>query len=81
MLLSGANSIELVVVHVALLRLGVVVVPVNSAYREREVTHIVRDCRPVMAIGEDRWAPWIASVDEHCVVLSVDEAARGVREF
>jgi acyl-CoA synthetase (AMP-forming)/AMP-acid ligase II len=43
-LLSGAKHIELVVVHVALLRVGAVVVPVNGAYPEREVTHIVRDC-------------------------------------
>ena len=63
-LLSGATNIELVVVHVALMRLGAVVVPVNGAYREREVTHIVRDCRPIMAVVDDpQWAPWIASVD------------------
>ena len=75
-LLSGATNIELVVVHVALMRLGAVVVPVNGAYREREVTHIVRDCRPVMAVVADpQWAPWIASVDPHCVVVSVGDAA------
>ena len=78
-LLSGANDIELVVVHVALLRVGAVVVPVNGAYREREVTHIVRDCRPVMAIVDERWAPWIASVDERCVVGSVSDVARADR--
>lgn len=80
-LLSGANRIDLVVVHVALLRLGAVVVPVNGAYREREVTHIVRDCRPVMVIVDDdaRWAPWVASVDERCAVRSVSEAADASR--
>jgi malonyl-CoA/methylmalonyl-CoA synthetase len=75
-LLSGANDIDLVVAHVALMRLGAVVVPVNGAYREREVTHIVRDCRPVMAIVDQHWAPWIASVDERCVVVSVGDVAR-----
>jgi malonyl-CoA/methylmalonyl-CoA synthetase len=75
-LLSAATTIELVVVHIALLRLGAVVVPVNGAYREREVTHIVRDCRPIMAVVDDaQWAPWIASVDPQCAVMSVDEAA------
>ncbi|MEO5839757.1 MAG: AMP-binding protein [Acidimicrobiales bacterium] len=76
-LLSGANGIDLVVVHVALLRLGAVVVPVNGAYREREVTHIVRDCRPVMVIVDDdaAWSPWVASVDKRCGVLAVSEAA------
>lgn len=75
-LLSGATDIELVVVHIALLRLGAVVVPVNGAYREREVTHIVRDCRPVMAIVDADWAPWVASVDPRCAVLSVAAVAR-----
>ncbi|MEO8693807.1 MAG: acyl-CoA synthetase [Acidimicrobiales bacterium] len=77
-LLSGANGIDLVVVHIALLRLGAVVVPVNGAYREREVTHIVRDCRPVMVIVDDDavWSPWVASVDQRCPVVSVAAAAR-----
>jgi malonyl-CoA/methylmalonyl-CoA synthetase len=76
-LLSGANGIDLVVVHIALLRLGAVVVPVNGAYREREVTHIVRDCRPVMVIVDDdaAWSPWVVSVDERCPVVSVGDAA------
>jgi malonyl-CoA/methylmalonyl-CoA synthetase len=55
--------------------LGAVVVPVNVAYREREVTHIVRDCRPMMAVVDVAWSPWIASVDERCVVVSVREAS------
>jgi malonyl-CoA/methylmalonyl-CoA synthetase len=74
--LSGVSRIDLVVAHVALLRVGAVVVPVNGAYRQREVAHIVRDCRPVMAlIDDDEWRPWITSVDERCSVLSVDEVA------
>jgi malonyl-CoA/methylmalonyl-CoA synthetase len=75
-MLSGATRIELVLAHIALLRLGAVVVPVNDAYRQREVAHIVRDCRPVMAlIDDDAWRPWIGSVDERCAVLSVDDVA------
>ena len=49
--------------------------PSTAPIDEREVTHIVRDCRPVMAIVDERWAPWIASVDERCVVLSVGDVA------
>ena len=75
-LLSGATDLDLVVVHVALLRLGAVVVPINGAYREREVTHIVRDCRPIMAIVDDpQWAPWVQSVDARCAVVAVGDAA------
>ena len=80
-LLSGSTDIELVVVHIALLRLGAVVVPVNGAYREREVAHIVRDCRPVMAIVDGSWAPWVASVDEHCAVMSIAAVARADGTF
>ena len=44
--MSAATSGELVVAHVGALRLGLVVVPVNGAYRAREITHIVTDCAP-----------------------------------
>ena len=62
-LLSGANGLPLVAVHIALLRIGAVVVPVNGAYGEREVQHIARDCRPVAAINDHpRWDSVLASV-------------------
>lgn len=43
---SGSSSVTLVVAHCAALRMGLVVVPVNSAYSEREVEAIVGDARP-----------------------------------
>lgn len=52
MLLSAGASVDLVVAHVAALRLGLVVVPANTAYLEREVAHIVRDAQPSLAIVE-----------------------------
>lgn len=59
MLFSAESSVELVVAHVAALRLGIVVVPANTAYREREVAHIVGDARPKAALVDDpdraRW--------------------------
>ncbi len=48
--MSAEASGNLVVAHVAALRLGLVVVPVNGAYREREITHIVTDCAPAAAL-------------------------------
>ena len=67
MLVSAATSMELVVAHVAALRLGLVVVPVNTAYREREVAHIVGDARPRAAVVDDpdrgRWARRAAGGD------------------
>ena len=48
--MSAATSYDLVVAHVAALRLGLVVVPVNGAYRAREVGAIVTDCEPAAAV-------------------------------
>lgn len=59
LVLSAGSSLHLVVAHVAALRLGLVVVPVNGAYAEREVAGIVTDCRPSAAVVDDpqrgRW--------------------------
>jgi malonyl-CoA/methylmalonyl-CoA synthetase len=50
---SADTSLGVVCAHVAALRLGLVVVPVNGAYSEREVAHIARDARPAAAIVDD----------------------------
>lgn len=48
---SGSPSADLVAAHCAALRAGLVVVPVNDAYTEREVGVIVDDARPRAAIA------------------------------
>jgi malonyl-CoA/methylmalonyl-CoA synthetase len=62
MLFSAESSLELVVAHVAALRSGIVVVATNTAYREREVAHIVSDARPKAALvdADDR-ARWVSA--------------------
>jgi malonyl-CoA/methylmalonyl-CoA synthetase len=59
MLFSAASSLDLVIAHVAALRSGIIVVPANTAYRERELAHIVADARPKAALVDDpdraRW--------------------------
>jgi malonyl-CoA/methylmalonyl-CoA synthetase len=59
-LVSAATSMDLVVAYLGALRMGLVVVPVNTAYREREVAHIVGDAAPRAAVVDDpergRWA-------------------------
>jgi malonyl-CoA/methylmalonyl-CoA synthetase len=52
-LVSAATSMDLVVAYLGALRMGLVVVPVNTAYREREVAHIVGDARPAAAVVDD----------------------------
>jgi malonyl-CoA/methylmalonyl-CoA synthetase len=70
-LVSGANSIDLVVAHVACLRSGAVVVPVNRAYRQPEVTHVVRDCTPTIALVDDpAWRAWIEQADPSITVTT-----------
>lgn len=70
-LLSGPNTVQLVVAHVACLRLGAVVVPANGAYREREVAHVVRDCTPAAAIVDDpAWREWIRDLAPSTVVTT-----------
>ena len=50
---SAAASLELAVAHVAALRLGLVVVPANTAYRAPELAHLVADARPRAAWVDD----------------------------
>src|SRR5580658_7875527 len=41
-----ANRVEIVDLWLAALKIGVVVVPINVLYREREIRHIVGDAEP-----------------------------------
>jgi malonyl-CoA/methylmalonyl-CoA synthetase len=74
MLFSAESSLELVIAHVAALRSGIVVVPANTAYRERELAHIVTDARPKAALVDDRdRARWIsAAAGPETVVVGPD---------
>jgi malonyl-CoA/methylmalonyl-CoA synthetase len=69
--MSATTSVELVVAHVAALRLGLVVVPVNGAYTAREIAHIVGDCAPVACVVDaDRIDLFASVVGEGCIVLT-----------
>lgn len=47
------NCVEFIDLYLACLKLGVIVVPINILYREREITHIVNDATPkgIVATG------------------------------
>ena len=76
-LMSAATSMELVEAHVAALRLGLVVVPANTAYREREIAHLVDDAAPRAAIVDDPdRAGWIRRAAPDVVVMG-PEVDRG----
>jgi malonyl-CoA/methylmalonyl-CoA synthetase len=46
------NGPELVLLHLALLRMGAILVPINLAYKRREVGHILADATPRLLIVE-----------------------------
>ena len=47
-----ANRIELIDLYLASVKLGVIFVPINILYREREIAHIVKDAEPKLTITE-----------------------------
>ena len=70
LVLSAGSTLHLVVAHVAALRLGLVVVPVNGAYGEREVAGIAADCRPAAAVVDDaERGRWVAQAARGPVVV------------
>ncbi len=72
-ILSAAPSVALVKAYVAALRLGLVVVPLNPGYREREVTHAVRDAEPPAAIVDDaERGAWIRRAAGNALILGPD---------
>src|SRR6476646_7965432 len=46
-----ANRVEFLDVFLACVRLGVIFVPINVLYREREISHMVRDAEPRFSIS------------------------------
>jgi malonyl-CoA/methylmalonyl-CoA synthetase len=70
MLFSAGSSLGLVFAHLAALRAGLVVVPANTAYRERELAHVVTDARPRAALLDDpERAGWVSEAAEPETVI------------
>ena len=69
---SGSPSVALVVAHAAALRMGLVVVPVNAEYSEREIEVIVSDARPRgAAVDRPEMADWLRALGVD-VVTSIE---------
>src|ERR1700690_3392620 len=47
-----ANRIEMIDLYLAAIKLGVIFVPINILYREREISHILTDAEPKLFISE-----------------------------
>jgi malonyl-CoA/methylmalonyl-CoA synthetase len=48
-----ANRIELIDIYLACIKLGVIFVPINILYRDREIAHITGDAEPRLVISEN----------------------------
>ena len=46
------NSVEMIDLYLACVKLGVIFVPINILYREREIGHILKDAEPALFLQE-----------------------------
>lgn len=75
-LMSCATSRELVVAHLAVLRMGAVALPANPAYREPELHHVIDDAQPTAAVIDEAdrqaWARSPTLAHPPAVVVGTD---------
>ena len=64
------NSVEFIDLFLACVKLGVIVVPMNVLYRERELSHIVTDAEPKAVVTTRELA---ANVPAGAAVWHIDE--------
>lgn len=70
-LIGGSITVETATLIVGALRAGLVVVPTHTAYREREIIHLVTDAGPTIALLEDEeQRGWAANADPGLTVAS-----------
>ena len=70
-LVSASASTTLVEAYVGALRLGLAVVPLNTAYRQRELAHIAVDAAPRAAVVDDpERAGWIRQAAGDAIVVA-----------
>src|SRR5262245_14808838 len=53
------NRVEFIDLFLACVKAGVIVVPINALYREREIGHIVADCEPKAVVTTRELAPCV----------------------
>jgi len=58
------NRIELIDIHLACVKLGVIFVPINILYRDREIAHITNDAEPRLTITEAELLELVADRDD-----------------
>src|SRR5262249_54570887 len=73
-----ANALEMIDVYVACVKLGVIFVPINILYREREIAHILADAYPkaVIAVGDFPGSAVVWQPDEISAAAAAFPASR-----
>ncbi len=56
------NCVEMIDLYLACVKTGVIFVPVNILYRDREITHIVNDAEPLALVSDPRWTDEAAAL-------------------
>jgi malonyl-CoA/methylmalonyl-CoA synthetase len=71
---STGSSVVSIISHVAALRAGLVVVPANTAYTQREIAYIVAEVRPAAAIVDDPLrGQWASQASDRPLVVTGPE--------
>ncbi|HEY2293147.1 MAG TPA: AMP-binding protein [Thermoanaerobaculia bacterium] len=77
------NRPEFVIAYLAVIRLGAAMVPINLAYREREISHMLADSEPRLLITEQAQAAILEGLEVGEVLLAeeLDGLARDAAGF
>ena len=73
-----ANCVEFVELFLACLRGGIICVPVNVLYRDRELSHIVSDAEPTLIVTAAEHRPLFAADATVLTVEALRDAAAGI---
>ena len=68
------NRPEFVIAYLAVIRLGAAMVPINLAYREREISHMLADSEPRLLITEREQLPILEGLEVGEVLLAEELA-------
>jgi malonyl-CoA/methylmalonyl-CoA synthetase len=75
------NRVEFIDLFLACVKLGIIVVPINVLYREREINHIVADAEPKAVVTTRSLAAFLHQVSGETSVWDVDELTAAASGF
>ncbi len=70
-----SNCVEIVDIFLACVKSGIIIVPINILYRERELGHIIADAAPKAVITTSETASLIPSITEVWDIVEISKSA------